>query len=168
MELAAAYPEAFDRVISVAGGLDGVTNNNRPFVNGERMDISSYPELLVLKSGSTSEYEKETMKYLYAAEGNKYKTDSPQAHSFKDMRMSNTANALNSSDVKLWTVVGSKDVEVEHSVSVDLCDMVNNAKCQYLSHFLVPVALASSAIRYSSSVARRVLATTSLPPRGKQ
>jgi len=141
IEVASAYPETFTRVFSAAGGLDGVTNNSRPYIEGTgRLDINTetYKALRVLKENSTTEYEKETMKYQYAASGNKYLTITKEeidaAKAFEIQRITEIAGIFNNDDILVWTVVGDRDTEVAPSVSAELCDTIgsNKAKCDVI------------------------------------
>jgi len=148
IEVAAVYPEVFSRVLSVAGGLDGVSNNTRPYVQGVgrfKLDDSDYSALRVLKSGSSTEYEKEKMKYLYAASGDiclALSTDEKAAaRTFENERINTVADVLKDNEISLWTIVGSKDVEVEPSVSERLCDAVGetakNDNVEDYSHAMI-------------------------------
>ena len=130
VELAAAYPELFDRVVSIGGGLDGVTNNTRPYIqNKGRLELGEdlYPELRALNINGTA-YEKETMKYLYAPEDGRYHTASREekqaAHSFKAERIASVAEALLSNNVSLWMITAENDAETAPSVYSELYDAV--------------------------------------------
>lgn len=137
IEVAAAYPTVFKRVICVAGGLDGVTNNTRPYMNKKRIDLTYYPELKVLKNTSTTEYEEETMRFLYAGEGNRYlaATDAQkqQALAFEAGRIADIAHKLSFGKTMLWTIAGELDAEVTPTLSQRLCkSMAGNARYTYL------------------------------------
>ncbi|MBR5515137.1 MAG: alpha/beta hydrolase [Clostridia bacterium] len=138
VELAAAYPDVFSKAVSVAGGLDGITNNIRPYIQGYgriQLSESYYPELRVLNSDSTA-YEKNYMKYLYEANANKLKYlaqsdgEIAAANKFKTERIKELSDIFNKSSVDLWTIVGSKDAEVEYSVHDLLCTSVTNGNAK--------------------------------------
>lgn len=141
IELACAYPELFSNVLSVAGGIDGVTNHFRPYIQGQgRLQLSDslYPLLRVVNDKGT--YEKNYMKYLYAAEGNKYKAEGDaavSAISFAEERIAKLAEALRSAGTDVWLIAGSLDAEVKPEVSAQLCDAIasDKAKCDTLAGY---------------------------------
>lgn len=147
VELASAYPEVFSRVLSVAGGIDGVTNNIRPYLNGKRMQLSDtlYPDLRVTNDSGV--YEKSKMKYLYAADGNKYKATGDaavQAEEFAEQRIADISASLRSSGAEVWLIVGSKDAEVKPEIAARLCEAIasDNARCEILDGYSHAKAIA--------------------------
>jgi len=144
VELAAEYPGLFKNVISVAGGLDGVTNNIRPFTGGQRIQLSDtlYPELRVLNANSNG-YEKNYMKYLYESNINKLKylaqseAEIKAAQDFMYDRLDAVSKSFKNSSSRLWTIVGSLDAEVEYTVHEILCGYIGsgNSKCDVLQDF---------------------------------
>ena len=142
LELAAAYPQVFNRAMIIAGGLDGVTNNIIPYVKGEgRMKLGGdfFPELRIPDQNEPSSYEPEMMKFAYAAETDPAFTVSTEEKSaagrFKDKRISDVSASLSSGDVSTWFIIGSNDSEVSPAVSTELsqrldsdlsrCDIIN-------------------------------------------
>ncbi len=131
VELANMYPEVFDRVVSVAGGLDGLTNKIRPYIpNVGRKDIDDeYPELVIGIKGTDS-YEKSHMKYLYAKPDSVYYADpttaaGTAATAFRARRIDDIADNLTNNSIKLWAIIGTTDEQVNHSVLYDLCTVMN-------------------------------------------
>lgn len=128
IELAVLYPHAFGKIVSVAGGLDGVTNSTRPWTaDGARYELNeSYSQLKVPKEGTDSEYESETMKYLYETVKEKYTAATQEemaaATDFMEKRVAAAADALKQNEIKLWLIASTNDVEVEYSVSKAIAD----------------------------------------------
>ncbi len=124
-EVAASYPGLFDRVLTVAGGLDGVTNYIRPYIDGKRIDIPDGSELSVQRKNNPEKYEPERMKFAYAEEGSRFLTVTPEekeaAAVFEKKRVADIATMLSTSTNHVWTIVGSQDAEVVPHVAKDIC-----------------------------------------------
>lgn len=127
-ELAAQYPEVFRRVVSVAGGLDGISNNTRPYKRdmGYIQLTGEYAGLLVVKNGKADPV---TIKYLYEADNEKYMTvtepEKAAATNFKNQRIAELASVLNAGRVGMWVMAGSNDVETVPTVPQELCALLD-------------------------------------------
>lgn len=141
LEVASAYPEIFDRVLAVAGGLDGVTNNNIPYIRGEgRMKLSEefFPELRISTKKDPSVYEPEKMKYAYAPEDSSALTltsdEKEAAVEFEAKRIGETAQKLKDAGISLWMLIGAKDTEVSPSVSKGIYDILGDrVRCDIIA-----------------------------------
>ncbi len=129
VELAYAYPDTFARVLAVAGGLDGVTNNTRPYIGSSRMSLDAYPALRVPSPSDISQYESETLKYLYDSANSRYmaqtRDEKAQAKAFRRDRTNSVAKCFNRNRVSLWAVMGGADVEVESAVLKGICSRMH-------------------------------------------
>ena len=135
------YPNVFKNVLSVAGGLDGVSNNNRPYIQDiGRIELTGDLEYLQVPNGKGG-YEKQTMKYWFAPAGNKYAPaegkESDIAKKFRDDRIKEIADKLRNGGVAVRTIVGSKDVEVAPAVSELLCMEIGEklASCEKVNEY---------------------------------
>ena len=147
-EVAASYPELFDRVLTVAGGIDGVTNYIRPYIDGKRIDIPDGSLLSVPKKDAVGEYEPERMKYAYAEEGSRYLVANEEeklaAAEFEKERTAQIAKGLESSVSFLWAIVGECDTEVVPHVAKNICDHIPHMSgCTYLKGYSHADALAA-------------------------
>lgn len=141
LELASAYPEVFSRVVALAGGLDGVSNNNIPYVRGEgRMQLSDefFPELRIPTGKEAPLYEPEKMKFAYAAEGSSAFAESDeekaQALEFKNKRTEETAECFKKQSTSVWLLIGENDAEVSPSVSEGIFNILGDAaRCDIIA-----------------------------------
>ena len=138
IELAAAYPSVFSKVVAIGAGIDGITNSTRPYIQNVgdyelRDDI--YASLRVVKKNNSDQYEPDTMKYLYAPEENRYRAvtnnEILQAEEFKKSRIAAIAEALKNSNTKFWIISGGKDIEIDISIPTSLCGYFDEDKVKF-------------------------------------
>lgn len=141
LELASAYPELFDRVVAVAGGLDGVTNNNIPYVRGEgRMKLGEeyYPELRIPTKKDSAVFEAEKMKFVYAAKDSTALAASDEektaAAEFEAERVAQVAESVKNGTASLWMLIGANDAEVSPTVTRGIYDILGDrARCDIIA-----------------------------------
>ncbi len=139
-ELITAYPKMFNNVVTVAGGLDGVVTNTRPYINGRRIELSEtyYKELRVEKPNPNNSaeklYETETMKCLYysGTAVDKYQAkegdEKNRAEKFKEERINKCVDILKDSQTNIWCILNETDSDVESSVAQELCSRISSAR----------------------------------------
>lgn len=135
-ELAAAYPDVFNRILPIAGGLNGVTDHIKPYVqptgsgenmvDGHRLDFTG--EYAAYASLSVDGL---YMKSLYTPK-EAYRVNNELTVGFKDKRINDVSGKLNGK-VCVWAIVGATDNQVEPSISTSLCSKISDAKCTKLT-----------------------------------
>ena len=137
LEVAAAYPDSFDRMVVIAAGIDGVSNNTRPYDKEKgilELDDSVYPKLRVTRKNDSGKYEKETLKNLFSGDERyraQTKEEISQATALKDQRISEMAECFNNSGIVIWAATGSKDTEADASVIGQLFSLINTDGSEY-------------------------------------
>ncbi len=126
-ELAAAYPELYDRILPIAGGIDGVTNHIKPYIDGTRSGLDNYME----KDYSALSVNGVYMRSLYTPK-EEYREDSELTRGFMQDRLDDIAERLKDK-VKVWTVLGSADTQVVPSAVQELCQRIPDAACTLLN-----------------------------------
>ncbi|MBQ4602124.1 MAG: hypothetical protein IJB24_04605 [Clostridia bacterium] len=126
-ELAAAYPDLFDRILPIAGGIDGVTNHIKPYCDGARLDLADY----MGKDYSSLSADGSYMRSLYTPnEG--YREDSELTRSFMNDRIADISGRI-TGNVKVRAILSADDEQVASSVSQTLCERITDAECVLLS-----------------------------------
>lgn len=125
IEVASAYPEIFKNVLSVAGGIDGVSNKIIPYDCESKM---RYPiadsEFHILKTDK-----KVYMKFLFDRSKDKNflavnADEAAAAQRFMDMRVAELGDSYIQNGVRLLSVVGEPDVEVNCQPAAALCEYI--------------------------------------------
>ncbi len=125
-ELASAYPELFDRILPIAGGIDGVSNHIKPYADGTRLDLANY----MGKDYSALSVDGVYMRSLYSPR-KEYKEESALTNSFMNDRIAEISENI-SGKVRVWTMVGTADTEAVPFVAQELCKNITDAKCTVL------------------------------------
>ncbi|MBQ3183444.1 MAG: hypothetical protein IJB57_07225 [Clostridia bacterium] len=121
-ELAALYPDVFSKIVAVAGGLHGCTDNIKPYVistsGGGRADLSNY----LGEDYSSLSVDGTLMKSRYTTKSGYQTVEDTDEDSlsgkFIDARIEDVASKLK--DKKIFVLIGTDDKEVNTYVSTSL------------------------------------------------